>query len=157
MAIKKAYQEIITFLEENSDKKVKSIMPEVIELASAKVGGGRNGENVLRDAEGNVLAVFCYYHKMYEPVGDVEYGKKANSSTGLNSMCKEGTSHWTKQQRNAKKANEELLESIVAGELEVSDLEAKRAEISEAKSTVIPREDGIGFATLDEAKAALGV
>ena len=155
MAIKKAYQEIVAFLEENRNSKVSTILDGVIELASAKVGGGRATENVLRDAENNVIAVFCYYHKRYEPVADVEYGKKATSSTGLNSMCKEGTSNWTKQQRVAKKAGEELLDQVMNGELAAEDLEAARGEISKAKDVIVAREDGIGFETLDEAKAAL--
>lgn len=155
MAIKKAYQAIVDFLEENRNSKVSTILDGVIELASAKTGGGRSSENVLRDEEGNVVAVFCYYHKMYEPVADVDYGKKATSSTGLNSMCKEGTSNWTKQQRAAKKGGEDLLNQVMAGELAAEDLAAARAELDEAKAVVVPREDGIGFATLDEAKAVL--
>ena len=155
MAIKKAFQPIIAFLEENKNSKVSTILDGAIELASAKVGGGRSSENVLRDDEGNVVAVFCYYHKRYEPVADVEFGKKATSSTGLNSMCKEGTSQWTKQQRVAKKAGEQLLDDVMSGELAASDLEAARAEIDKAKAVITPREDGIGFETLDEAKAAL--
>lgn len=155
MAIKKVYIALIEFLEANKDSKVKTILDGAIELCSAKVGGGRNAENVLRNEAGEVVAVFCYYHKMYEPVADVEYGKKATSSTGLNSMCKEGTSNWTKQQRAYKKAGEEMLTSIQNGEMEVADMEAVRAEHTAAKDLVIAREDSIGFATLDEAKAAL--
>ena len=155
MAIKKAYVDVVAFLEENKDSKVKTILPAIIELCSAKVGGGRNAENVLRNEAGEVVAVFCYYHKMYEPVADVEYGKKATSSTGLNNMCKEGTSNWTKQQRAYKKAGEEMLTSIQNGEMEVGDMEAVRAEHTAAKDLVVTREDGIGFASLDDAKAAL--
>ena len=155
MAIKKAFQPIIAFLEENKGSKVSTILDGAIELASAKVGGGRSAENVLRDDEGNVVAVFCYYHKRYEPVADVEYGKKATSSTGLNSMCKEGTSNWTKQQRVAKKAGEQMLNDVMDGKLAREDMQAAREEIDTAKNVVIPREDGIGFETMDEAKAAL--
>jgi hypothetical protein len=154
--IKKAFQPIISFLEANRDSKVKTILDGVIELASAKTGGGgRSSENVLRDAEGNVVAVFCYYHKKYEPVADVEYGKKATSSTGLNSMCKEGTSNWTKQQRAAKKAGEELLSQVSAGEIAIEDIEAMRTQIKEDTAAITPRADGIGFDTLEEAQAAL--
>jgi hypothetical protein len=156
MAIKKAYQAIIDFLEVNKESKVKTILDGVIELASAKApGGGRASENVLRDAEGNVVAVFCYYHKMFEPVADVEYGNKATSSTGLNSMCKEGTSAWTKQQRAFKKAGEEMLTAIQAGEVEVADIETIRNADMALKDAIVAREDGIGFATIEEARAAL--
>ena len=161
MAIKKAYVGIIDFLEENKDSKVKTILPGVIELASAKSGGGgRSSENVIREeanadgTPGAVVAIFCYYHKMWEPVADVEYGKKATSSTGLNSMCKKGTSLWTKQQRAAKVANEALLGDVGKGDVAVEDIAAVRADIDEAKNAIEPREDKIGFATLEEAQKA---
>jgi hypothetical protein len=156
MAIKKAYVQIVEFLEANKDSKVKTILDGVIELASAKSGGGgRTSDNVLRDGDNNVVAIFCYYHKQYEPIADVEYGKKATSSTGLNSMCKEGTSRWTTQQRAAKKANEELLIQVQNGEVAPEDIATAREDIDKAKATIIAREDGIGYPDLESATKAL--
>lgn len=156
--VKKAYQPIVDFLIENENKKVSTILDSVIKLAAAKTGGGgRDSQNVIRDADGNVLAVFCYYHKRYEPVADVEYGKKATSSTGLNSMCKEGTSQWTKQQRAFKSGSEELLQKVMDGELAAEDVKAAREELETERKKIIAREDGIGFETLEEAKEALGI
>jgi hypothetical protein len=154
MSIKKAYQSIVEFLKANKDSKVSTVLDQVIELASAK-SGGRSTDNILRDAEGEVLAVFCYYHKRYEPVADCDYGVKKTSASGLNSMCKEGTSAWTKQQRVAKTANANLLDQVQEGVIETSDIGTLRDSINEARGVIVPREDGIGFETLEAAKEAL--
>ncbi len=147
MAIKKAYQEIVAYLEDNKDSKVKTVLPGVIELASAKTGGGGGGGSTIRRNDaGEVTHIFCYYHKMWEDVSVVEFGKKATSPTGLNNMCKEGTSAWTRQQRVAKKANESLLNDVASGEVAPSDIAAKQADINEARGLIVPREDGVGEA-----------
>jgi len=145
MAIKKAYQEVIAFLEDNKDSKVKTILPGVIELCSAKSGGFGGGEpKFLKDADGVVTHVFCYYHKMWEDVNAVEYGVKTTSPTGLNNMCKEGTSAWTKQQRSFKKGNEELLNQVMNEEIQPSDLAGLKADLEAKRGEVVPRADGHG-------------
>jgi len=147
MAIKKAYQEIVAYLEDNKDSKVKTILPGVIELASAKTGGGGGGGSTIRkDDKGNVTHIFCYYHKMWEDVSKVEFGKKATSPTGLSNMCKEGTSAWTKQQRTAKKAKEALLDDVANEVVKPGDIAAKQADIDAARALIVPRVDGIGEA-----------
>ena len=115
--VKKAFEEIYALLEANQGKKVSTIMPELIELMSKKGGGQANGKNFLTDEEGNVTHVFCYYHKKWEDVTVAEYGAKKGTATGLNTMCKEGVSAWTKQQRRKKQAEGELLERVAKGEL----------------------------------------
>ena len=142
-AVKKAYQDVVNFLQANEDARVGDVLGQVISMTSAKSAGG-TASNVMRDSEGNVTHIFCYYHKKWEPVAEVEYGAKANSSTGLNTMCKEGVSQWTKQQREAKKANEELLQKVAAGELNAADLPAQLEAIEAERQKIIPREDGIG-------------
>lgn len=152
MAIKKAYQEIVAYLEDNQGSKVKTILPGVIELASAKSGGGGGGGSTIRRNEaGEVTHIFCYYHKMWEPIAEVEFGKKATSPTGLNNMCKEGTSQWTKQQRVAKKAKEALLDDVAQGIVAPGDIVAKQADIDTARALIVLREDGIGEGTVKAA------
>ena len=146
MAVKKAFVELVDFLEANKDSKVKTILDSVIEICSAKKAGGGAGSNCIKDADGKVTHVFCYYHKMWEPVETVPYGVKTSSATGLNSMCKEGTSMWTKQQRAAKKANEELLTAVSTGEVQPGDIADEQAKIKADCATVVPREDGQGSA-----------
>lgn len=151
--IKKAFVEIATILNENSNKKVSTILPQLLELMTAKSSGGSDiGKTFLKDDNGEVFAVYCYYHKQWELISECEYGAKKGTASGLNTMCKEGVSHWTKQQRKAKKAKEALLDSIASGDIEVSDLADKQAEIEEAKVVIVPREDGHGYATADEVK-----
>lgn len=150
--IKKAYVELVELLQANSNKKVGSILDEVMQLCAAKSGGGSGMSTVLKDEEGNTIAVFCYYHKKWEFVAGVEYGVKTSTSSGLNTMCKEGVSQWTKQQRLAKQAENALLDQLAAGTLAVDELESARAAISEEKQQVVARADEHGFDTLEEAE-----
>ena len=154
MAIKKAYQEIVAFLEENADKKVKSIINDVVAMASAKSGGGGGGATTFhKNADGVVVAVRCLYHKLWMSPEVAEFGAKASSPTGLNSMCKDGVSKWSKQQRDAKNAKESLLAQVAAGEIEASNLGAELDAIEEARNVVEAREDGYGFAELEDCLA----
>jgi len=161
MAIKKAYVEVVNFLTDNKDKKISSVLEEVAAMCSAKTGGGRSGSsNSLRDSKGKVVAIFCYYHKMWEPiVGDtaVEYGKKATSSTGLNNMCSEGTSAWGKQNRTAKAAKEAILDKVASGELKAEAIEAEQGAIEKARGVTTPREDKVGFKEVADVAKSLGI
>lgn len=149
--IKKAYIEIANLLNDNKSKKVATILPQLMELMTAKSSGGSDiGKTFLKDDNGEVFAVYCYYHKQWELTSECEYGAKKGTASGLNTMCKEGVSRWTKQQRVAKKTKEALLDSIASGEIEVSDLVDKQAEIEEAKDVIVAREDGQGYSTADE-------
>lgn len=155
MAIKKAFVGIIEFLEANVGSKVKTILPEVIELASAKSGGAGGESKSLRDADNKVTHVYCYYHKKWEPVADVEFGAKASSATGLNNMCKEGVSAWTGAVRTAKKANEQLLNDVGEGKVAPGDIATTRADIESARAVITPRKDGVGFETLEDVHASM--
>lgn len=136
--IKKAYVELVSFLNDNADKKVKTILPDIIAMAEKASGGGSVGNTVRRDEDGNVIAIFCYYHKEWEDVSVVPYGKKANSTSGLNTMCKQGTSMWTKQQREAKQAKADLLEKVASGEVQASELTVELEKIEEARKAIKP-------------------
>lgn len=145
MTIKKQYEEIYAFLEANKNKKVSTIFDDVVALMQSKSGGSDIGKTFLKDAEGNVTHVYCYYHKKWEDVTIAEYGIKANTATGLNTMCKEGVSSWSKQQRTYKKRNEELLQLVSKNELSVEDLSAQM-ELAEADRKAIEvRGDEHGF------------
>ena len=127
MAIKKDFQAIVEFLEANQNKKVSTILEQLREMCSQS-----NTVTFKKDADGNVTEVFCYYHKRWELVSEHEYGKKAsNKATGLNTMCKVGYNQWAKQQSIAKKAKEQLLTRVAAGEeldinVELELIEAQR-------------------------------
>lgn len=155
MAIKKAYTAIVALLTANQGLQVSDVLAEVIELASAKTGGGGGQASTFhKDEEGNTIAIRCYYHGLWMDPAEVEFGAKASSPTGLNSMCKDGMSKWTKQQRAAKAARNELLDSVANGETSADDLPGLLAEIEETRNAVIPREDEYGYESLEDLLAA---
>lgn len=153
-AIKKAYAQIVELLQANENAKVKTILPQVIELASAKSGGGGGGATTFhKNADGVVVAIRCFYHKKWMSPEVAEFGAKANTATGFNTMCKTGVSHWTKQQREAKNAKEQLLTGIASGEVSHTELADRLQAIEDARNLVVDREDGYGFETLEECLA----
>ena len=125
---------MLAFLQENKDKKVSAVLDsaEFKELIEAK----KQGNAVLKDANGNVTHIFCYYHKQWENVKEVEYGKKKNSHTGLNTMCKIGVNKWTKQQNDAKKAKAELLEKVGAGKVDPKEISSRLEKIEAARNAI---------------------
>lgn len=149
MSVKKAYQDIVALLEANRDVKVSKVIDQVIELASAKVGRAE-GNTYVKDAQGNTVAINDYYFKRWMPlVGDkaVEFGAKLKTATGFNTMCKEGVSAWTKQQREAKNANAELLQKVAAGEIQPAEIASHQAAIEEARKAIAPTE--LGFDSIE--------
>lgn len=134
---KKVFEPLMQLLMDNQHMKVSELMPALAKLMQAKTGGGSDtGKTFLKDDEGNVIAVFCYYHKKWELVEHVPYGKKANTATGLNTMCKEGTSAWSKQQRDFKKAKELLLMQVCEGLLSGEEL-PEQMELAEEDRKLI--------------------
>ena len=75
--VKKAFVELVELLEANQNKKIATIMPEILELVQGKSGG----KTFHKDSDGNVVAIYCYYHKKWELVSEQEYGSKANTAT----------------------------------------------------------------------------
>lgn len=152
MAIKKVFQEIVSLLEANPESRVRELLPQVLELASAKSAGGGSATTFHRDEAGNVVAIRCYYHNlwMHPQLGD--FGKKAGSASGYNSMCKDGQSKWTKQQSAAKKAKDALLAQVADGSF-TGNVQEEISRIEAEAKAVIPREDGYGFATMEECLA----
>lgn len=152
--IKKAYAAIVELLQANVDAIVGEVLPQVIELAAAKTGaGGGKATAFHRNEEGVVVAIKCYYHKLWMDPAVVEFGKKATSPTGLNNMCKDGVSKWTKQQRDSKNAEAALLTRVAAGELAIEDIATEQEAIAETAAMITPREDEYGFETLEECLA----
>lgn len=141
MNVKKVYQPLVELLQENQNKKVATLLPEILELVQSK----RVQKSYKMDDEGNVTHIFCYYHKLWEPVSDVEFGSKKNTATGLNTMCKEGLSNWTKQQRNYRKGKEFILDLVADGTIAPQEVESELTKLEEARQAVHPREDGIGY------------
>jgi hypothetical protein len=138
--IKKDYQAIVAFLEENKTKKVSTILEELKGMCTKKT----NDKTFELDEDGNVVRVFCYYHKVWENVDTYTYGPKKSTASGLNTMCKEGVSNWTKQQRVAKQERALLLTKLGSGDMDISELsdaealiELNRCKIVEHSLTLI--------------------
>ena len=135
MTIKKQFTEIHDLLKANEGKKLgKTLMAELIELMSAK----GNARTFRLDDAGNVTHIFCYYHKEWEEVSKVPYGAKKSTSHGYNTMCKEGISNWTKQQRKLKLAREQLLQMLTDDEITVEELPEFQKQIEAEAKVIIP-------------------
>lgn len=168
-------QDIIAILEENKNRKVSSVSGDIINILNqlnvANKSGTRQAKNFIKDEEGNVVAIFCYYHKRWEIVANdfqygIEYGKKAsNKATGLSTMCKEGVKHWTKANRaiNAIKeqAPKDALEALKQGSIDVDgidDFVAKKVEeTKEAFADITPHslEDTFSYESKEEVENAI--
>ena len=151
--IKKQFEEVYEFLTQNQDKKVKEILPMLTQFMSTK----NQERTYLADDNGNIIAIYCYYHKKWELVDYIEYGKKASTATGLNTMCKEGVRQWTKQQNEAKKQKEILLAKIATGQINTEKLNEALQQIEAERNKIepLPKElDKYSFETKDEALKA---
>lgn len=147
--VKKAFQPIINLLQANLDEKVSDVIEQVIELTAAKSRAG-GAQTFHRDEDGNVVAIFDYYFKKWMPLSHIEFGKKANSASGYNTMCKEGVSNWTKQQREFKSGQTQLLEELMESAITQEEAQERNAALEEAKNRIVPHSTGIGFETLEE-------
>jgi hypothetical protein len=145
MKIKKQFQPLIDLLNQNKHETIESLMPEILKIAGAK----QASKTFLKDDEGNTTHIFCYYHKKWEPIS-VGYTTKQKSASGYNTMCKEGQSRWTKQQRQAKLDRDELMSDFAMGAVEAEDLKDELKAIDERKAKIVPREDGIGYDNIEE-------
>ena len=142
--VKKQFEELYALLVDNKNKKVNTVLPQLIELMAKKNNASGKAQTFIKDEDGNVTHVYCYYHKKWEDVTVAEYGSKKGTATGLNTMCKEGVSNWTKQQRVKKQAEAELLTKVVNGELLPEDLKSVQDQLIEDSKIIVPRADGHG-------------
>lgn len=155
--IKKAFIDLHSFLVVNKDKKIKTVLTEVEAMCSAKSAGGVATASHKNEA-GEITHVRCGYYKQWMPLSHVAFGEKASSATGLNSYCKEGMSHFTKQQALFKKGKEAVLTRMLSDEanenyLSTSDAKVELDALETARTLVTPRVDGIGWDTIEEAVA----
>ena len=149
MTIKKVFQPIIELLQSNLQATVSDLMGQIEAIAMAKPGGGGGDgspKSVL-NPDGTPHAIFCYYHRKWELVSEVEFGAKLSSATKLNSMCKEGAARWSAQNTKSKTDTADLLPSISSGDLAIADIPSAQAKIETTRTFISPREDGHGSDT----------
>lgn len=145
--IKTQYQELYTLLETSKNKKVSTVLPELIKLMESKVAS----KTFITDAEGNVVAVYCYYHKQWELVEHVPYGAKKHSKSGLNTMCKAGVNQWTKQQKEFKATQLSILDKLTDNELTSEEAKSYLETAEELKSAIVPIDSGYNEYCFDSA------
>ena len=149
--IKKSFVEIIEYLQENKNKKVSSVLDRIVEYASKKTTR-ENSTTHIRDTNNNVVGIRDWYFKTWMPItgeNAVKFGTKANTSTGLNTMCKEGVRNWSKQRSVLKKAKEQLLIKVTEGEILPSDIPDETKKI-EAEASIIKPTELTQFETQEE-------
>lgn len=132
--IKKGYTELNAILLANQDMTVKKLMKQLLPIMQQEVR-----DEAHRYVDGR-LEIFCYYHKQWEFADQVEYGKKANTKTGLNTMCKVGTNNWTTQYRIFKESSSKILAKVASGELSYEDIPAEQAKYAEKRHQIVPLE-----------------
>lgn len=143
MKIKKVFEPIVAILTAalaaNPKIRVSDVMDELNDVMKARVGEGGGGRATTfhKDEHGVVTAIRCFYFGKWFDPRVVETGLKANTPSGYNSMCKVGLNAWTKQQREAKTAKDDLLADVISGKIAQADLGAKMQEIEAAKAAVI--------------------
>lgn len=151
--VKKAFQPVVEFLQENKDSKVKTVLDDVIEMCKAKSAGGVATASH-RDENGDVVAIRCNYYGLWFPTSHVAFGRKEGSNTGFNSMCKEGANNFSKQQRQYKQARENLLDQVAAGELKPEQIPAEQEKLEAARKEPIPFSvPGMGWESLEDCLA----
>lgn len=152
MAIKKVFAPVMAILESNLSATVADVIEQVRAATSAKTGGGGGkATNFVRDEAGVVTAVKCYAFDKWMDPRLVPFGAKANTPTGLNTMCKAGVGVWTKAQADFKKGKDAVVAKLLANELTSEDAQAAIAEL-EAARVLVPElpADIQGFDTLED-------
>jgi hypothetical protein len=147
MTIKKSFTEIVEFLEANKNKKVSTILDEIYSITSQK----SMSKTFLTNDKGEVFAIFCYYHKQWELLSEVDYGLKASSTTGYNTMCKIGVKHWTAQNKQAKEVGSRVLAMLEEGEISASEINETRERLLAETRTIITDDMPIGYNTAEDA------
>lgn len=160
MTIKKDYKDIMSLFAQSitlgSEQERQALYNQALELVSSKKSNGSGSASTayFDPVTRELIAVYCYYHKQWELVSHIEYGKKSGTKTGLNTMCKEGTSAWTKQYRKAQKLKDELAQKLLRDEI-TKDEYAEQYEAINNPAIEPHGDEDHSFATLDDLLAYL--
>lgn len=158
--IKKDYKDIMSLFAQSitlgSEQERQALYNQALELVSSKKSNGSGSASTayFDPVTRELIAVYCYYHKQWELVSHIEYGKKSGTKTGLNTMCKEGTSAWTKQYRKSQKLKDELAQKLLRDEI-TKDEYAEQYEAINNPAIEPHGDEDHSFATLDDLLAYL--
>ena len=156
-AVMSLFAQAIATLEENKVKKsvlesIRSLYNDAVDMTANKNSNGSGSKTTAYYVNGKLVAVFCYYHKHWELVDHIEYGNKSGTKTGLNTMCKEGVSAWTKANRAYNKLKDDLLQKLFKKEITNDELQE---QLSVELSIEPHGDEEHSFATLQELEAYL--
>jgi hypothetical protein len=158
MAIKKAYEEVYSFLKENENKKVSTILEDAgfLALVEAKRGGATGEVVTLKDDEGNLIGRKCSFTGKWFPVDRFYTGASVIKEVekAKNKVYADAKGIEAEAVELMKEAREltgaEKLEKFEAADAKAQEAEAKRASAGEVEVVF----EG-GFDTLDELQANL--
>lgn len=128
----KNYTDLATLLSENSKARISTYAEQILLLAKPIT---RNAKTSMRK-DGEVVAIFCYYHKQWELLSEVDYGKKASSNTGCNTMCKAGVNAWTRQNNTIKQIGSTILSLLENDKINVNEISTTKTRL-EAEARII--------------------
>jgi hypothetical protein len=158
LTIKKDLQDLHSELQSLVGKKLsQKVLDDITArfLATKNSNGSGSRTTAYYDENRNLVAVFCYYHKCWELVDHIEYGNKAGTKTGLNTMCKEGVSAWTKANRQKTKAKDDLLSMFTNGQIDSDVFKHKLSELDEPQQPEPHSDEEHSFATIELLEAHL--
>ncbi len=154
MTKKKLHETVLELCSEY--KANKALTDALSELTKPKVGGSSNVEDyTCLDADGNVTAIFCAYHKRWEPVttivetedGDTEislFKASEKSKNGFERSCIEGDKQWKEQAKVYKASKDAIMTDLLDANIDAENAKAAIASLEAARAIHTPRVDGIG-------------
>lgn len=151
------FSNVLAVLAQNKVKKsvieqCTALYNDAVDLTANRNSNGSGSKTTAYYQNGKLVAVFCYYHKQWELVEHIEYGNKSGTKTGLNTMCKEGVSAWTKANRKRQKTQDEVVKQLLKGEITNEEAQA----FMDAEQVIEPHSnEDHSFATISELEAYL--
>jgi len=164
----KLHEEVLSLC--NTHNASKKLTEALSELTKPKVGGSSDvNDYTAFNEDGSVAAIFCTYHKQWEPVSavrtvdaveaDEEAGTEAveayeedfnlfvedtKSKNGFRRYCDAGDKQWKEAAKLFKTSKEAIVTDILDGEMSGADGKSALEKLQEARDIHTPRVDGLG-------------
>lgn len=150
-ATKKSYSNIVDYLEAKKGQLITDdIMQTIYSLTNQK--NSQSSKAIYQDDK--LIAIYCWQHKQFELLDEVEYGLKASSSTGYNTFCKIAVRVWTTKQKMLKAVAVDVLKDVEAKKIDVKEIKAEMSKRRAKIETAVDMKKPKGYETEAEAIAA---
>ena len=146
--IRKKYEEIVSILEKNLDKKVSEVLEEIRPKLLTKPGG--KIANFKLHSDGFIIAIFCSYHKKWEDPRVVHFGKKSTSSSGFTSSCLEGMNLSNRRRKDYKQGLYNILKMTEDSKTNVKHIKLAREKLESTLTQTFKRADDYGFEKIED-------